>query len=163
MPIRPLIVGPLRANEAAARAYTAIAAGLWCEPLMTGKGFAPPARPCPLACAAMDVPNIWLPTLEIIVTIRRLGRAYGADIADLTGQSPRNVYRILRRLAEMGWAVAEEEDAAVAHAAGRPTRLYYRLTSASKPALDALYALHAVAEGGPVIVDSTIRKAGARS
>jgi PadR family transcriptional regulator PadR len=63
------------------------------------------------------------------------GYRYGFDIASVTEVRPGSVYQILHRLEEGGLVEGAWEAAELAHADGRPSRRYYRLTSRSKQAV----------------------------
>jgi DNA-binding PadR family transcriptional regulator len=64
------------------------------------------------------------------------GIRYGFDILDATGLESGTVYPILSRLEEDGFVESTWEDAARAHADGRPARRYYRATRSGKAALE---------------------------
>jgi DNA-binding PadR family transcriptional regulator len=70
---------------------------------------------------------IGLGTARILQAIRA-GHRYGADIVTSTGQGAGTVYKVLRRIEEMGFVVAKWEDAAIAERERRPRRRYYRIT-----------------------------------
>lgn len=75
-----------------------------------------------------------LPTALVLRTIAA-GHLYGFDLMDATGLPSGTVYPLLRRLEAAGWLRASWEDAAAAHAAGRPRRRSYRLTARGVAAL----------------------------
>lgn len=54
---------------------------------------------------------------------------YGLQIVKAAKLEPGTGYPILQRLRGAGWVSAKWEDAELAHAEGRPPRLYYRLTT----------------------------------
>jgi len=64
------------------------------------------------------------------------GIRYGFDIAEATGLRGGTVYPILRRLAEEGLVASSWEAATVGRRQGRPSRRYYRLLSAARPAVE---------------------------
>ncbi|GIJ45745.1 PadR family transcriptional regulator [Virgisporangium aliadipatigenens] len=53
---------------------------------------------------------------------------YGLEIVDATGLPPGTIYPIMARLESAGWVVSRWEEIDQ-HAAGRPRRRYYRLSS----------------------------------
>lgn len=55
-------------------------------------------------------------------------KRWGYEIASKAGVLSGTLYPILRRWLAAGWLVDGWEDAAVAHADGRPPRRYYQLT-----------------------------------
>jgi DNA-binding PadR family transcriptional regulator len=74
-------------------------------------------------------------TLSVLTAIRD-GVEYGFDILDTTGLESGTVYPILSRLENEGLVRSSWEDAAAAHASGRPARRYYTITPAGKTALE---------------------------
>jgi PadR family transcriptional regulator, regulatory protein PadR len=65
------------------------------------------------------------------------GRGFGFDIMEATGLTSGTVYPALDRLESNGYLRSKWEDAAVAHAEGRPARRYFTLTAAGATALAA--------------------------
>lgn len=64
------------------------------------------------------------------------GYRYGFDVASATGVRPGSVYQILHRLEEAAMVEGAWEDAELAHAEGRPSRRYYRLTPVATEAVE---------------------------
>lgn len=64
------------------------------------------------------------------------GISHGFDIAEATGLRGGTVYPILRRLAEEKLVASSWEPAAIGRREGRPSRKYYRLLAAARPAVD---------------------------
>src|SRR5687768_2504015 len=54
--------------------------------------------------------------------------SWGRKLADETGLMPGTTQPILMRLEAEGWLTSRREDAATAHADGRPPRRYFALT-----------------------------------
>ncbi|HYT66180.1 MAG TPA: helix-turn-helix transcriptional regulator [Vicinamibacterales bacterium] len=65
---------------------------------------------------------------------------FGFDIMQATGLTSGTVYPTLERLEASGLLKSKWEDAAEAHAAGRPARRYFTLTAAGATALRAALA-----------------------
>ena len=65
------------------------------------------------------------------------GSRFGFDIMQATGLTSGTVYPALERLEEAGYLRSNWEDAAEAHAAGRPARRYFKLTATGAAALRA--------------------------
>lgn len=63
------------------------------------------------------------------------GFEYGFDVIDQTSLPSGTVYPALSRLERDGYVRSAWEDAAAAHAEGRPARRYYRLTAPGVRAL----------------------------
>jgi DNA-binding PadR family transcriptional regulator len=63
------------------------------------------------------------------------GYQYGFDVIDQTGLPSGTVYPALSRLERDGLVKSAWEDAAEAHADGRPARRYYKLTAPGNKAL----------------------------
>ena len=68
------------------------------------------------------------------------GSRFGFDIMQATGLTSGTVYPALERLETAGYLTSTWEDAADAHAAGRPARRYFTLTAAGAIALRAALA-----------------------
>jgi DNA-binding PadR family transcriptional regulator len=68
------------------------------------------------------------------------GSRFGFDIMQATGLTSGTVYPALERLEAAGYLTSTWEDAADAHAAGRPARRYFTLTAAGAIALRAALA-----------------------
>ena len=68
------------------------------------------------------------------------GSRFGFDIMQATGLTSGTVYPALERLEAAGYLQSTWEDAAEAHAAGRPARRYFTLTAAGATALRAALA-----------------------
>jgi PadR family transcriptional regulator PadR len=68
------------------------------------------------------------------------GSRFGFDIMQATGLTSGTVYPALERLEAAGYLKSKWEDAADAHAAGRPARRYFTLTAAGATALRAALA-----------------------
>jgi DNA-binding PadR family transcriptional regulator len=68
------------------------------------------------------------------------GSRFGFDIMQATGLTSGTVYPALERLESAGYLTSTWEDAADAHAAGRPARRYFTLTAAGAIALRAALA-----------------------
>jgi DNA-binding PadR family transcriptional regulator len=64
----------------------------------------------------------------LILQAIRDGHRHGADIMQATGQPAGTVYKVLRRLDDMGLLTAKWEQPAIAERERRPRRRYYRLT-----------------------------------
>ena len=65
------------------------------------------------------------------------GRQFGFDIMEETGLTSGTVYPALDRLESAGYLRSKWEDAAVAHAEGRPARRYFTLTASGAATLRA--------------------------
>ena len=65
------------------------------------------------------------------------GSQFGFDIMAATGLTSGTVYPALDRLEHAGYLRSKWEDAALAHADGRPARRYFTLTAAGAAALAA--------------------------
>jgi DNA-binding PadR family transcriptional regulator len=65
------------------------------------------------------------------------GRQFGFDIMEETGLTSGTVYPALDRLESAGYLRSKWEDAAVAHAEGRPARRYFTMTTSGATALRA--------------------------
>ncbi|HET7694775.1 MAG TPA: helix-turn-helix transcriptional regulator [Vicinamibacterales bacterium] len=65
------------------------------------------------------------------------GSRFGFDIMQVTGLTSGTVYPALDRLETAGYLKSSWEDAAAAHADGRPARRYFTLTAAGAAALRA--------------------------
>ena len=63
------------------------------------------------------------------------GHRYGFDVMEACGLPSGTVYPALRRLEKAGFLRSGWEDAREAHAAGRPRRRTYRLTTRGQEAL----------------------------
>lgn len=63
------------------------------------------------------------------------GCRYGFEIMGFTDLSAGTVYPILRRFEANGWVESSKEDAAEAHANGRPARRMHRLEPAGRESL----------------------------
>ena len=63
------------------------------------------------------------------------GRRFGFDVMQATGLTSGTVYPTLERLESAGYLKSRWEDAADAHAAGRPARRYFTLTASGAAAL----------------------------
>jgi PadR family transcriptional regulator, regulatory protein PadR len=68
------------------------------------------------------------------------GRQFGFDIMEETGLTSGTVYPALERLESAGYLRSTWEEAAVAHAEGRPARRYFTLTASGATALSAALA-----------------------
>ena len=68
------------------------------------------------------------------------GSRFGFDIMDVTGLTSGTVYPALDRLETAGYLKSTWEDAAAAHAEGRPARRYFTLTAAGATTLRAALA-----------------------
>jgi len=68
------------------------------------------------------------------------GSRFGFDIMQATGLTSGSVYPALERLEAAGYLQSTWEDAADAHAAGRPARRYFTLTASGATALRAALA-----------------------
>ncbi len=68
------------------------------------------------------------------------GSRFGFDIMQATGLTSGSVYPALERLEAAGCLKSTWEDAAEAHAAGRPARRYFTLTATGATALRAALA-----------------------
>jgi len=68
------------------------------------------------------------------------GSRFGFDIMQMTGLTSGTVYPALDRLETAGYLTSSWEDAAAAHAEGRPARRYFTLTAAGATALRAALA-----------------------
>jgi len=74
------------------------------------------------------------------------GHRFGLDVMDATGLPSGTVYPTLARMEARAYLRSEWEDEAVAKAAGRPPRRYYRTTPEGRRALgEALERLAALA------------------
>ena len=82
------------------------------------------------------------------------GVRHGFDILDATGLPSGTVYPILRRLEREALVWAQREDAAIAHAEGRPPRRYYELTGAGHAVLETAAARYPV----PRAVSARLRR-----
>jgi PadR family transcriptional regulator PadR len=80
-----------------------------------------------------------LSVVRVLDAIAR-GFEYGFDVIDVTGLPSGTVYPALARLERDGYVRSSWEDAAAAHAEGRPARKYYRVTAPGVRALDASLA-----------------------
>ncbi|MDH5805004.1 MAG: PadR family transcriptional regulator, partial [Gemmatimonadota bacterium] len=63
------------------------------------------------------------------------GCRYGFDIIEETGLTSGTIYPALERLAQMGFAKPEWEDAKVAQVEKRPPRRYYNITTKGQSTL----------------------------
>jgi DNA-binding PadR family transcriptional regulator len=68
------------------------------------------------------------------------GSRFGFDIMQVTGLTSGTVYPALDRLETAGYLKSSWEDAAAAHAEGRPARRYFTLTASGATALRAALA-----------------------
>ena len=68
------------------------------------------------------------------------GSRFGFDIMTATGLTSGTVYPALDRLESAGYLKSTWEDAAAAHAEGRPARRYFTLTASGVTALRAALA-----------------------
>jgi DNA-binding PadR family transcriptional regulator len=68
------------------------------------------------------------------------GSRFGFDIMQVTGLTSGTVYPTLDRLESAGYLKSKWEDAADAHAEGRPARRYFTLTASGATALRAALA-----------------------
>ena len=68
------------------------------------------------------------------------GSQFGFDIMQVTGLTSGTVYPALDRLETAGYLRSSWEDAAAAHAEGRPARRYFTLTANGAHALRAALA-----------------------
>jgi PadR family transcriptional regulator PadR len=68
------------------------------------------------------------------------GSRFGFDIMQVTGLTSGTVYPALDRLETAGYLRSSWEDAAAAHAEGRPARRYFTLTANGTHALRAALA-----------------------
>ena len=68
------------------------------------------------------------------------GSRFGFDIMQVTGLTSGTVYPALDRLESAGYLRSTWEEAAAAHAEGRPARRYFTLTAAGATALRAALA-----------------------
>lgn len=68
------------------------------------------------------------------------GPRYGFDLINHTGLPSGTVYPMLRRLQRAGLVTARWEDERAAHAAQRPQRRYYTLTTRGRTTLDEALA-----------------------
>ena len=68
------------------------------------------------------------------------GSQFGFDIMDATGLTSGTVYPALDRLESAGYLKSTWEDAAAAHAEGRPARRYFTLTASGATTLRAALA-----------------------
>jgi PadR family transcriptional regulator, regulatory protein PadR len=68
------------------------------------------------------------------------GSRFGFDIMQVTGLTSGTVYPALDRLETAGYLKSSWEEAAAAHAEGRPARRYFTLTAAGAKALRAALA-----------------------
>jgi len=68
------------------------------------------------------------------------GSRFGFDIMQATGLTSGTVYPALERLEANGYLRSKWEDAADAHAAGRPARRYFTLTASGATTLRAALA-----------------------
>ena len=68
------------------------------------------------------------------------GSRFGFDIMQMTGLTSGTVYPALDRLENVGYLKSSWEDAATAHAEGRPARRYFTLTATGTKALRAALA-----------------------
>jgi len=68
------------------------------------------------------------------------GRQFGFDIMEATGLTSGTVYPALDRLESAGYLRSKWEDAAAAHAEGRPARRYFTLTASGVTTLAAALA-----------------------
>ena len=67
-------------------------------------------------------------------------RQFGFDIMEATGLTSGTVYPALDRLESAGYLRSKWEDAAAAHADGRPARRYFTLTASGVTTLAAALA-----------------------
>ena len=79
------------------------------------------------------------------------GSRFGFDVMAVTGLTSGTVYPTLDRLEQLGFLRSHWEDAAAAHAEGRPARRYFRLTASGARALVA--ALERFKALAPVMID----------
>src|SRR5262249_44886885 len=68
------------------------------------------------------------------------GAKFGFDIMNVTGLTSGTVYPALDKLESSGYLRSKWEDAAEAHAEGRPARRYFTLTASGAAALRAALA-----------------------
>jgi PadR family transcriptional regulator, regulatory protein PadR len=68
------------------------------------------------------------------------GSRFGFDIMQVTGLTSGTVYPALDKLETAGYLKSSWEDAAAAHAEGRPARRYFTLTAPGATALRAALA-----------------------
>ena len=68
------------------------------------------------------------------------GSRFGFDIMNVTGLTSGTVYPALDRLETAGYLKSTWDDAAAAHAEGRPARRYFTLTAAGATTLRAALA-----------------------
>ena len=78
------------------------------------------------------------------------GRRYGFEIMDATGMPSGTVYPALRKLEKNGLIQAQWERESVARAERRPTRRYYRVTTAGDTELAAAGTRYRFPEVTPV-------------
>jgi PadR family transcriptional regulator PadR len=76
-------------------------------------------------------------SLGTVMVLHALARGcrYGFDIMDDTGLTSGTIYPALDRLAGLGLARSEWEDARIARQEKRPARRYYRITPSGEEAL----------------------------
>lgn len=74
--------------------------------------------------------------VTLILSALKAGARYGLEVIDRTGLSPGTVYPALRRLESAGHVAGSWENSDKAHEQGRPSRRYYRITTAGEGALD---------------------------
>jgi DNA-binding PadR family transcriptional regulator len=90
------------------------------------------------------------PTLVAVLQAVADEVAYGFDVIDHTGLPSGTVYPALSRLERDGFVRSAWESDAVAFAAGRPARRYYRITAPGTRALrEAVAAYHALLPARP--------------
>ena len=75
------------------------------------------------------------PVTAMVLRAIAAGHRYGFDVMETCGLPSGTVYPAMRRLEKAGLLVAGWEDEDEAHAAGRPARRVYLLTSRGREAL----------------------------
>src|SRR5713101_9738714 len=94
-----------------------------------------------MAASSQGPKKVTQPTLQVMdLLLSQPHRAewFGMDICRQTRLGSGTVTQILFRLNDWGWVEARWEDAAEAHAQGRPRRRFYRLSALGEHEASAL-------------------------